>query len=132
MQMYGLAICQHGHVGKTLTIVKRMDRGLLRETCLRRSSKLVPSLRKIQRITVKSTCSERHVQMLECTRPVTCEILQMMVGQELMERISMKMILAPPLPEGYTTLASYVNSFLPPSIRMWGFVRTMKSFAART
>ncbi|TXT13262.1 hypothetical protein VHUM_00629 [Vanrija humicola] len=46
--------------------------------------------------------------------------------------ISLKMILAPPLPEGFETLADYVNSFLPPQIRMWGHVRTMKSFQART
>jgi tRNA pseudouridine38-40 synthase len=44
----------------------------------------------------------------------------------------MKLIIEPPLPEGLDTLASYVNSFLPPQIRMWGFVRTMKSFQART
>lgn len=46
--------------------------------------------------------------------------------------ISLKMILNPPLPEGFATLADYVNSFLPPQIRMWGHVRTMKSFQART
>ncbi|KAK4684269.1 tRNA pseudouridine38-40 synthase, partial [Tremellales sp. Uapishka_1] len=46
--------------------------------------------------------------------------------------ISMKMILDPPLPDGHATLTSYVNSFLPEQIRMWGFVRTMKSFQART
>jgi tRNA pseudouridine38-40 synthase len=44
----------------------------------------------------------------------------------------MKMIVAPPLPAEHPTLASYVNSFLPEQIRMWGFVRTLKSFAART
>ena len=44
----------------------------------------------------------------------------------------MKMILEPPLPPEYPTLASYVNSFLPEQIRMWGFVRTMKSFVARS
>ncbi|ORY24576.1 pseudouridine synthase [Naematelia encephala] len=45
--------------------------------------------------------------------------------------ISMKMILEPPIPEGFKDLADYVNSFLPPTIRMWGFVRTVKSFQAR-
>ncbi|WWC88286.1 tRNA pseudouridine(38-40) synthase [Kwoniella dendrophila CBS 6074] len=46
--------------------------------------------------------------------------------------ISLKMIVEPPLPEGYKTLAEYVNSLLPAQIRMWGFVRTVKSFNART
>ncbi|WRT66743.1 tRNA pseudouridine(38-40) synthase [Kwoniella shivajii] len=46
--------------------------------------------------------------------------------------ISLKMITEPPLPEGYKTLAEYVNSLLPAQIRMWGFVRTVKSFNART
>lgn len=42
------------------------------------------------------------------------------------------MILDPPLPEGFSSLTEYVNSFLPAQIRMWGFVRAMKSFQART
>lgn len=42
------------------------------------------------------------------------------------------MIYDPPLPEGFASLKDYVNSFLPEQIRMWGFVRTMKSFQART
>ncbi|OCF75536.1 tRNA pseudouridine(38-40) synthase [Kwoniella mangroviensis CBS 8886] len=46
--------------------------------------------------------------------------------------ISLKMIVEPPLREGYNTLAEYVNSILPAQIRMWGFVRTVKSFNART
>nr|ODN89350.1 tRNA pseudouridine(38-40) synthase [Cryptococcus depauperatus CBS 7855] len=46
--------------------------------------------------------------------------------------ISIKIITHPPLPEQHKTLASYVNSFLPPQIRMWGWVRTVKSFNART
>ncbi|WWC62989.1 tRNA pseudouridine(38-40) synthase [Kwoniella dejecticola CBS 10117] len=46
--------------------------------------------------------------------------------------ISLKMIVKPPLPEGFKTLAEYVNSILPDQIRMWGFVRTVKSFNART
>ncbi|WVR06656.1 tRNA pseudouridine(38-40) synthase [Kwoniella sp. DSM 27419] len=46
--------------------------------------------------------------------------------------ISLKMIHDPPLPEGYKNLAEYVNTFLPEQIRMWGFVRTVKSFNART
>ncbi|WVQ73440.1 tRNA pseudouridine(38-40) synthase [Cryptococcus sp. DSM 104548] len=46
--------------------------------------------------------------------------------------ISIKMITEPPLPEGYKTIAEYVNTFLPPQIRMWGWVRTVKSFNART
>ncbi|WVW85112.1 tRNA pseudouridine(38-40) synthase [Kwoniella bestiolae CBS 10118] len=46
--------------------------------------------------------------------------------------ISLKMIVEPPLPEGYKTLAEYVNTILPDQIRMWGFVRTVKSFNART
>ncbi|WVQ96606.1 tRNA pseudouridine(38-40) synthase [Kwoniella sp. CBS 9459] len=46
--------------------------------------------------------------------------------------ISLKMIVEPPLPEGFDNLADYVNTFLPEQIRMWGFVRTVKSFNART
>lgn len=46
--------------------------------------------------------------------------------------ISLKMIVEPPLPSPHTTLASYVNKFLPDQIRMWGYVRTIKSFQART
>jgi len=46
--------------------------------------------------------------------------------------ISFKMILDPPLPEGFSDLTEYVNSMLPDQIRMWGYVRTMKSFQART
>jgi len=42
------------------------------------------------------------------------------------------MILAPTIPPEHPSLASYVNTFLPEQIRMWGFVRTMKSFQART
>ena len=42
------------------------------------------------------------------------------------------MILDPPLPEGFSDLTEYVNSMLPDQIRMWGYVRTMKSFQART
>lgn len=42
------------------------------------------------------------------------------------------MIVEPPLPEGVKTLTEHVNSFLPDQIRMWGFVRTMNSFQART
>jgi tRNA pseudouridine38-40 synthase len=42
------------------------------------------------------------------------------------------MILDPPVPAEYEDLTAYVNSFLPDQIRMWGFVRTMKSFQART
>jgi tRNA pseudouridine38-40 synthase len=45
--------------------------------------------------------------------------------------ISLKLIPDAPLPDGFETLAAYVNSFLPPQIRMWGFVRTIKSFQAR-
>ncbi|KAL7420480.1 tRNA pseudouridine synthase 1 [Cryptotrichosporon argae] len=45
--------------------------------------------------------------------------------------ISLKMIIAPPLPEPYTTLTDYVNTLLPAQIRMWGFVRVMRSFQAR-
>lgn len=54
------------------------------------------------------------------------------IGQILTSRISLKMIYDPPLPEGFSSLKDYVNSFLPEQIRMWGFVRTMKSFQART
>ena len=50
----------------------------------------------------------------------------------LKRSISLKMIYDPPLPEGFSSLKDYVNSFLPEQIRMWGFVRTMKSFQART
>ena len=46
--------------------------------------------------------------------------------------ISLKMIVAPPLPDEFPDLPSYVNSFLPEQIRVWGFVRAMKSFQART
>lgn len=53
-------------------------------------------------------------------------------SSELTLSISLKMIYDPPLPEGFSTLRDYVNSFLPPQIRMWGFIRTMKSFQART
>lgn len=42
------------------------------------------------------------------------------------------MILDPPVPAEFPDLTAYVNSFLPDQIRMWGFVRTMKSFQART
>jgi tRNA pseudouridine38-40 synthase len=42
------------------------------------------------------------------------------------------MIVAPPLPAEHPNLASYVNSFLPDQIRMWGWVRTINSFQART
>jgi len=42
------------------------------------------------------------------------------------------MILTPNIPPEHPSLASYVNTFLPEQIRMWGFVRTMKSFQART
>lgn len=42
------------------------------------------------------------------------------------------MILDPPVPPEFPNLTAYVNSFLPEQIRMWGFVRTMKSFQART
>ncbi|ORX37055.1 pseudouridine synthase [Kockovaella imperatae] len=45
--------------------------------------------------------------------------------------ISMKMIIGSPLPPEHETLESYVNSFLPEQIRMWGYVRTLKSFQAR-
>jgi tRNA pseudouridine38-40 synthase len=50
----------------------------------------------------------------------------------LTTRISLKMIVAPPLPDEHPNLASYVNSFLPDQIRMWGWVRTINSFQART
>ncbi|KLT42722.1 pseudouridine synthase [Cutaneotrichosporon oleaginosum] len=46
--------------------------------------------------------------------------------------ISLKMILDPPVPPEFPDLTAYVNSFLPAQIRMWGFVRAMKSFQART
>ncbi|WVQ84230.1 tRNA pseudouridine(38-40) synthase [Cryptococcus sp. DSM 104549] len=46
--------------------------------------------------------------------------------------ISIKLITEPPIPEGFSSLAEYVTSMLPPQIRMWGFVRTVKSFNART
>ncbi|KIR52998.1 tRNA pseudouridine(38-40) synthase [Cryptococcus gattii Ru294] len=46
--------------------------------------------------------------------------------------ISIKMITEPPLPEGFKNVAEYVNTFLPDQIRMWGWVRTVKSFNART
>ncbi|BEJ17427.1 hypothetical protein CspHIS471_0608280 [Cutaneotrichosporon sp. HIS471] len=46
--------------------------------------------------------------------------------------ISLKMILDPPVPPEFPNLTAYVNSFLPAQIRMWGFVRAMKSFQART
>lgn len=42
------------------------------------------------------------------------------------------MILDPPVPAEFENLTAYVNSFLPAQIRMWGFVRAMKSFQART
>lgn len=42
------------------------------------------------------------------------------------------MITEPPLPEGFKNVAEYVNTFLPDQIRMWGWVRTVKSFNART
>jgi len=51
---------------------------------------------------------------------------------QLICRISLKMIVAPPLPDEHPNLASYVNSFLPDQIRMWGWVRTINSFQART
>jgi len=53
-------------------------------------------------------------------------------GGPLTTRISLKMIVAPPLPDEHPNLASYVNSFLPDQIRMWGWVRTINSFQART
>jgi tRNA pseudouridine38-40 synthase len=53
-------------------------------------------------------------------------------GFWLTTRISLKMIVAPPLPDEHPNLASYVNSFLPDQIRMWGWVRTINSFQART
>lgn len=42
------------------------------------------------------------------------------------------MIVDPPIPAEFANLTAYVNSFLPPQIRMWGFVKAMKSFQART
>nr|XP_031858534.1 tRNA pseudouridine(38-40) synthase [Kwoniella shandongensis]KAA5525606.1 tRNA pseudouridine(38-40) synthase [Kwoniella shandongensis] len=45
---------------------------------------------------------------------------------------SLKMIQEPPIPDEFKNLTEYVNSFLPDQIRMWGFVRTVKSFSART
>lgn len=42
------------------------------------------------------------------------------------------MIVDPPVPAEFADLTAYVNSFLPPQIRMWGFVKAMKSFQART
>jgi len=53
-------------------------------------------------------------------------------GGPLTTSISLKMIVAPPLPDEHPNLASYVNSFLPDQIRMWGWVRTINSFQART
>ncbi|EIW67637.1 hypothetical protein TREMEDRAFT_14084, partial [Tremella mesenterica DSM 1558] len=46
--------------------------------------------------------------------------------------VSLKMIINPVLPPEHETLKSLVNSYLPKQIRMWGFVRCIKSFDART
>ncbi|PWN48874.1 pseudouridine synthase [Violaceomyces palustris] len=48
--------------------------------------------------------------------------------------LSLKLILEPPLPEGYApgSLVEYVNTLLPPFIRIWGLTRVQNGFNART
>jgi tRNA pseudouridine38-40 synthase len=45
--------------------------------------------------------------------------------------ISLKMITTQPIPAEFPSLAAYINSFLPPTIRIWGYIRTLSGFQAR-
>lgn len=48
-----------------------------------------------------------------------------------MNVISLKLILSPPNLPADTSLESYINSFLPPTIRLWSFIRVQGSFNPR-
>lgn len=85
-------------------------------------------------IIARSMYSDQHGQMQVSMLPGTCASVTSpaVLAPADLVRISLKMIYDPPLPDGVSDLTEYVNSFLPDQIRMWGFVRTMKSFQART